>query len=137
MWDRCLDKLSKCECSYVLGRGQSGKCYRIRKPFFVKYRGIVFLVIIKEISFTVLLSFILIRYKLHCYLGLMCKSKCSSYLKIVLINVQLCSLHEKMTSWGVICWDELSWICSSWSKLFKGVFNLCVMLFGARLISGF
>lgn len=31
----------------------------------------------------------------------MCKNKCSSYLKIFLINVQLCSLLEKMISWSV------------------------------------
>lgn len=31
----------------------------------------------------------------------MCKNKCSSYLKIVLINVQLHSLLEKMISWSV------------------------------------
>lgn len=31
----------------------------------------------------------------------MCKNKCSSYLKIVLINVQLRSLLEKMISWSV------------------------------------
>lgn len=79
----------------------SGKCYGIRESFFVRYAGIVFPVLIKEILFTVLLSFILVRLKLHCYQGLVCKNKCSSYLKIVLINIQLCSFLEKMTSWSV------------------------------------
>lgn len=70
------------------GMGQSGKCYGIRESFLVR----------KEMFFTALFYFGETKITLFLCGG---ENKCSSYLKIVLINILLCGLLEKVTVWNV------------------------------------